>query len=174
MEVNMPTWLTRVLLFLSSYLPLTIIFFVLYSDKQFWLGLSALSLGLIGFLGLLVLLRWERDFSPIQVKVHSVQRKDGEAMSYIVTYFIPFLAIPFSDWQQAVALSTFLIVLGILYINSNMIHINPMLNLMGYHIYELTLEDGDKRSLVTKRRIRQNAQLSVIVLGEEILMEKPS
>jgi hypothetical protein len=63
--------------------------------------------------------------------------------------------------------------IGMLYINSNMIHINPMLNLFGYHLYEVTLEDGDVHSLVTRRRVRYKETLTVIRLGDEILFEKP-
>jgi len=93
-------------------------------------------------------------------------------MAYIVTYIIPFLAIPFSGWKEGVALTIFFIVLGILYVNSNMIHINPMLNLFGYHLYEVTLEDGDVQSLVTRRRIRYRETLIAVRLGDEILLEK--
>ena len=93
-------------------------------------------------------------------------------MSYIVTYVIPFMAVPFSDWQQGMALSIFFVVLGILYVNSNMIHINPMLNLGRYHLYEVTLEDGGMHSLITHQRVARGQSLSVIKIGEDILLEK--
>jgi hypothetical protein len=93
-------------------------------------------------------------------------------MSYIVTYIIPFLAVPFNGWEQGIALLIFFLVLCILYVNSNMVHINPMLNLAGYRLYEITLDDGAVHSLITRRRIVRGESLSVIKLGEDILMEK--
>jgi hypothetical protein len=94
-------------------------------------------------------------------------------MAYIVTYIIPFLAIPFGGWKEGIALSIFFVVIGILNVNSNMIHINPMLNLSGYHLYEVTLENGDVHSLVTRRRIRHRETLTAVRLGDDILLEKP-
>ncbi len=73
-------------------------------------------------------------------------------MSYIVTYIIPFLSVAFSDWQQAVALAVFFIILGFLYVNSDMIHINPTLNFFLYRLYEVTLEDGSTYSLIARSR----------------------
>lgn len=121
---------------------------------------------------MVVYFRVANRIAPIQVKVVGIQRRDGEAMSYIVSYIIPFLAIPFSNWEQGVALSIFFVVLGILYVNSNMIHINPMLNLAGYHLYEITLEDGGIHCLITRHRITRGEQLDVIKAGTDILLEK--
>ncbi len=56
----------------------------------------------------------------IQEKVTALQSRDGEVMGYIASYLIPFVAIPFGGWQQGVALLIFVIVLGIVYVNSNM------------------------------------------------------
>src|SRR5437879_2353271 len=115
----------RFLLFLSSYFPLALIFFVLFVGSHRWLAILILSVGAVGLVGMNAYLRVAQHLAPIQIRVAGLQRLDAEAMSYIVTYVIPFLAIPFSDWEQGLALSIFFVVLGILYVNSNMIHINP-------------------------------------------------
>lgn len=162
----------RVLLFLSSYFPLAAIFFILFIGKQRWVAISTLSIGLLGLVGMAWYLRRVQRIGPIQVKIKDIQRRDAEAMSYIVSYLIPFLAVPFNGWEQGFALAIFFLVLGVLYVNSNMIHINPMLNLAGYHLYEITLEDGAVHSLLTRRRILRGEKLSVIKAGEDILLEK--
>jgi hypothetical protein len=164
----------RFLLFLSSYFPLAAIFYILFVSKQPWVAASILFVGLIGLLGMAWYLHGVQKIEPIRVEVSDVQKRDAEAMSYIVTYIIPFLAIPFSGWEQGLALLIFFLVLGFLYVNSNMIHINPMLNLAGYRLYEITLEDGAVHSLITRRRIVRGETLSVIKAGEDILMEKAS
>jgi phosphatidylglycerophosphate synthase len=164
--------LARFLLFLSSYFPLAAIFFILFVGKQPWVAIGILSIGLLGLLGMTWYLRVVNRIGPIQVKVRDIQRRDAEAMSYIVSYLIPFLAVPFNGWEQGFALSIFFVVLGILYVNSNMIHINPMLNLVGFHLYEITFEDGAIHSLITRRRIVRGEKLSVIKVGEDILLEK--
>jgi hypothetical protein len=168
----MASKLARFLLFLSSYFPLAAIFFILFVQKQRCVAVTILSIGLLGLVGLAWYLRVVQRIGPFQVTVKDIQRRDAEAMSYIVSYLIPFIAVPFNGWEQGFALSIFFVVLGVLYVNSNMIHINPMLNLAGYHLYEITLADDAVHSLITRRRIVRGEKLSVIKAGEDILVEK--
>jgi hypothetical protein len=168
----MPSALTRFLLFLSSYFPLALIFFLLFFNQRPWLAASILFVGTVGLLGMAVYLRYAQRIGAFKVNLAGIQRRDGDAMSYIVSYVIPFMSVPFSGWEQGVALSIFFVVLGILYVNSNMIHINPMLNLGGYHLYEVTLEDGGVHSLISHRRVARGQPLAVIKIGEDILLEK--
>jgi hypothetical protein len=168
----LPSAITRLLLFLSSYFPLSLIFFVILVAEHSHIATVILALGAGGLLWMLVYLRTAQRLGGMRVTLAGFQRRDAEAMAYVVTYVIPFLAIPFSGWREAIALTIFLVVLGILYVNSNMIHINPMLNLFGYHLYEVTLEDGGIHSLITHRRIRHRAALMVVKVGDDILLEK--
>src|SRR5229473_497247 len=140
----MPTVLIRGMLFLSSYFPLTLIFFFLFVVKH-----------------------------PIWEIVTALQSRDGEVMGYIASYLIPFVAIPFGGWQQGVALLIFVIVLGIVYVNSNMIHINPMLNLMGYHLYEIIVEHSERpHALITHQHIALGDTIHIIDIGDGVFLEK--
>lgn len=162
----------RLLLFLSSYFPLSLIFFVLYLSRNRWIAVGILLLGNLGLAGMAVYLRAVQQLGLVTIKVDEIERKDAEAMAYIVTYIIPFLSIPFTGWQEGFALGIFFVVLGILYVNSNMIHINPMLNLAGFHLYEIRLENGGSHALITRRRIIRGEGLSVVKLGDDIFLEK--
>lgn len=166
----MPSILVRLLLFLSSYFPLAMIFFVLFVQKNRSSALAVLVVGVLGLVGMLVYLWTATTLSPFPVKVQHLQRRDSEAMSYVVSYLVPFLSIPFSGWQQGVALSIFFLMLSILYINSGMIHINPMLNLLGYKIYEIEDAEGGTHAVVSRRRISRGETLSVIKIDEDILL----
>lgn len=128
--------------------------------------------GTIGLIGLAIYLRAAQRIGAVNIKITDLQRRDGEAMSYIVTYIIPFIAIPYSGVEQGIALSIFFVVLAILYVNSNMLHINPMLNLGRYHLYEVTLENGSVQTLITKHRMVRGGEVSAITIGEDILLEK--
>jgi hypothetical protein len=168
-----PSVLTRLLLFLSSYFPLSLIFFVILVQEHRRVAVGILTVGAGGLLWMLLYLRKAQNLGGIQLKITGFHRRDAEAMAYIVTYIIPFLVIPFHGWKEGIALSIFFVVLGILYVNSNMIHINPMLNLFGYHLYEVTAEDGGVHSLLARRSIRHRETVEVVKLGDEILLEKP-
>jgi len=170
----MPTVLIRCMLFLSSYFPLALIFFVLFVEQQ---PIWAIIVLVIGLSGLITMGLYFFQFAPrlgsIQERITGLQKRDGDVMGYIASYLLPFVAIPFGGWQQGVALLIFVIVLGIVYVNSNMIHINPMLNLLGYHVYEITLEhSGTPHSLITRLRIEKNESLHMIDIGDGIFLDK--
>jgi len=170
----MPTLAVRSMLFVSSYFPLALIFFVLFLREQPVWAIAALALGSLGLIILLLFfLRFAPRLGAFQEKVTSMQRRDGDVMSYIASYLIPFVALPFGGWQQGVALLLFFIVLGIVYVNSNMIHVNPMLNLMGYHLYEITVENSQvPHALITHHRVAPGETLHLIDIGDGIFLEK--
>lgn len=168
----MPSLLTRTLLFLSSYFPLCVIFSIVFYENHQWVSLSVLLAGLFGLLGTLGYLRHAQRFSAVKISVEGHQRKDGEAMSYILTYLVPFVVIPSDGWQKMVSLGVFFAVLALLYINTNMIHVNPMLNIFGYRIYEVKLADGSVHALITKRRVLRGTDIKAIEIDEDIYMEK--
>ena len=170
----MPTVLIRSMLFLSSYFPLALIFFFLFVEQRPIWSIAVLAISLSG---LVIMGLYFFYFAPrlgsIQQRITALQRRDGDVMGYIASYLLPFVAIPFGGWQQAVALLIFVVVLGIVYVNSNMIHINPMLNLIGYHVYEITLEHSEApHSLITRRRIGAGEAIHLIDIGDGIFLDK--
>ena len=50
---------------------------------------------------------------------------------------------------------------------------STMLNLLGYHLYEITVEDSKETySLITRRRIGRGETLHLTDIGEGIFLEK--
>jgi hypothetical protein len=85
---------------------------------------------------------------------------------------IPFLDIKLDEISSAVSLLLFFLVVGVLYVHSNLIYINPTLNLMRYHLFEIELEGGMTSALLSKRRfVERGASIPVVSLGEQILLE---
>ncbi len=162
----------RVLLFLSSYFPLAVIFFLLYLDKNSAFAWTSLILGVLGVTGLVLYLWSAKRFARTPVKIVSVQRRDAEAMSYIVTYVIPFLAVPAEAHDKGIALAIFFVTVAVIYVNSQMIHINPMLNCAGYHLSEITTEDGSEFYLLHRRRVRRGSSITAVSLTHDIYFER--
>jgi len=122
---------------------------------------------------LFVFLRTAQKLSADKVSVSSVISRDGDAMSYIVTYLLPFLAVKLNDPTDVVSLGIVLFVIGLLYVNSNMIHTNPVLNIVGYHIFEIQDGNGKTTALICKRSyIRTGSEINAISVGDYVLLEK--
>lgn len=169
----MPNVLTRVILFLSSYAPLFLILAIRsWSDNH----KISIALGAISSITLLILwifVNQARSLAADKVVIASVNSRDGDVMSYIVTYLLPFLAVDFKQVGDVVSLGIFIFVIGLLYVNSNMIYTNPILNIAGYHIFEVQDGEGKTTALICKRTyVRTGAELDVVSLGDYVLMEK--
>jgi hypothetical protein len=169
----MPTIYMRVLLFLSSYFPLFLILGILFANKN-WI--AALAMLLLGLLSLLELWRYIHDRQRNQqhsfTKILDYSRRDNEAMGYIASYVVPFASFSLETIPQILALSVFVIVLLVLYVNSNMIYINPMLNLVGYHLYEIEIEHSNhSHYYLARKRLARGEIIHYVRISDEVLLE---
>ena len=163
----------KILLFISSYFPLLMIFTIQnWRNHGVWSFIPAI-IGGISLLGLAAFLHFVNTTSPRVQQVAQVQRKDAEVMAYIVSYVFPFLGLNFDDPLNMISLGIFFLILGIIYINSNMVHINPTLIIFGYHIYEIEAPNGAIYTVISYRdRIIKGENLKVVVIGDDLLMER--
>ncbi len=171
----MPTALTRFVLFLSSYAPLMLIFAIRDPLKFRFSRHVFLVLAISSLVLLWLFLRSGRRLAAHSIAVQSAQVRDAEAMSYIVTYFLPFLGISGDNWADAIALLLVYAVVAIIYVNSNLIYINPVLNLVGYRLFEVASTNGKVSALITRRDyIPPGTELNVVSLGNYVLLERPT
>ena len=167
----MPNLLTKLILFLSSYLPLWLIFAVQFYAKANQVGAwVAGGIALLCLLGLLGYIRFARTINPVPLKIAGLNRRDGEAMSYIVSYLLPFIALPSSNTGDLISLGIFIGVLAVLYVNSDMIHINPVLNLIGWHIYEVEKDSGHVCTVISKLKIRVSQDIQAGQIGDDLFI----
>jgi hypothetical protein len=165
----------RVVLFLSSYVPLGLIFALLYWQRQDVVVWASIGLSVAGTLGLIAVV-WgtSRDVEPVQDKVVDCRLRGDEVMGYIAGYLLPFLSIDLSSGRVLAAVAVFLAVLCYLYVTTDMIYINPTLNLLGFKVYEVTLQSEGVRSLISQRRPKQGDPVDVIRLTHGIFISRPS
>ena len=145
-------------LFVTSYIPL----FAIVIGKQikdgwefmnwggwnveaFWcfvthfgmsLVLSIISIaGCVGIIALLDNLKKNLN-NGYTVKVTKISNRNSEAIGYIATYIVPFLASDFSSGFECVVFVVVMVLIYVIYTNSNMILINPVLNIW-YSLLEI-------------------------------------
>ena len=104
---EMPSALVRLLLFISSYFPLALVSFLLLFECYLYLATVILVVGAIGLIGTFFYLHQAQRLSSHTVAVDQVERRDGEAMSYIVTYLVPFSGSPSMAGQSWLPLQSF-------------------------------------------------------------------
>jgi hypothetical protein len=115
----------------------------------FWILVCVCLLGVTGLVVVMASLGSEGE-SPIEVR--KVVPKEGEVLSYIAVYLVPFLGLDLSKSDDVVAFCVFLAVLGVIYVNSNMLFVNPLLSIVGYHTYEIEDPRENVFTVLTRQR----------------------
>jgi hypothetical protein len=162
--------IAKTFLFYLAYAPLFIIF--VFQTKG--ITLESIVLSVLIFLSSVMfvwaLLRIIKTFVGNQEEVCIINNKNGETVSFIVTYIIPF-AIPLSGMGSVVSFSLLFLMIYYLYLETNLFCINPLLKIIfGFNIYDIEL--GHKKAfLLTKSKLSSNGiTLSVSKLTDEVYM----
>ena len=164
-------WWLRFGLFVSSYFPAFLILTILLWRRNLVLALAAIGVGAFGCAALWVVMSFLKSLGTGPLLVESCSRSDTEATTYVVSYVIPFLFGVAKGGESTIAFGVFFVVLGILYVNTNMIHVNPMLNLIGFRIYRLEVRGRPAVSLITRQRIQPGQALQAVNVDEEIFVQ---
>lgn len=153
-------------MFITSYIPLFVIVIVKQLNdgweylcwggcnneaikcclSHFGMSVLLLFLSIIGLVGIIVLFHnLESNMeNGTKTKVTRIGNRNSETIGYIATYIVPFLANDFSTWFESFIFIFVMALIYIIYTNSNMILINPLLS-MRYSLLEVDyMVVGDK------------------------------
>jgi len=180
----MPNRRLSLLLFLSSYSPVFALLALRAWGRVCPIVILSLLLLAAAAAGIAIFLSSARRTSPHQIRVLSVEQRDSDLAAYLVGYLLPFVAVLAADWRDVAALALFFVFVGIVYANSRMIFVNPLLALFGYHLVLVratTLPEGDPprepppQWLVTRRSwVRSGDRLRVRPITAEAFFAFPS
>jgi hypothetical protein len=164
----MPRLYVRIVLFLSSYAPLLALFGV--RRRHCVPELIALeATAVVSVLVLWLFVRMQRGYADTSIKIESWDTKDADTLGYIATYLIPLLSLNLGNFDDVLALGVFAVVLGVVYCNSSLIYTNPMLSLMGYHLFEVKESDGPIWTLLSRRKHLNLDQLMTSRVGDTMI-----
>lgn len=105
-------------------------------------------------------------------KIKKLKNINFEHLTFLTTYIIPLICLNFNNIRYIFTLFILLIIIGIIYIQTNMFYANPSLALLGYHIYEVNAKfrTGIKESIVviSRRKLDKGDKISYIKLDKKI------
>lgn len=169
----MPNLMMRIVLFVSSYAPLLAILSVRKAFGECWGFWVPIALAVTSTLALLGFLAVKSKISPHSVEVSKSNPRDGEAMSYIVSYLLPFIGLDSANVEDRISLGIFLAMVAVLYVGSNLIHMNPTLNLIGFRLLEIEHSTGKTSTLICRKNyITPGTSINVVSLSNHLLLEK--
>ena len=139
----------RIRLVLSSYVPLFIVGIIRFDDFRL-----RIALGCIVFAGLASLVSLVRvsanRVQPREATPTSVRDLSSEVAGYVAAYLLPFMTVDQPGLRDLLAYAFVLLTLGIVFVNSDLVGVNPILSICGYRVLQvsgvrklLTGEDAD-------------------------------
>lgn len=162
----------RGMLFLSSYAILFALLALVLWPSGFAFACAALAV--FGVLVLVVLLRMARRGSPDPYEVANLRDAGSDVAGYLVGYLLPVLASPIPGIRDLVAYAAFLIVVGIVYVRSDLVHINPLLYVFGYRVFSIEISGGRDRFLIARNRPSSGQHITASHLTERLLIRHRS
>jgi hypothetical protein len=183
------TFFSKLILFLTSYLPLGIICLIIdfegttfpfFAHHYYSLILLALIIlfPILLFSMIRYFLKRPAGWEKMKIVAGSVENMDREILAYIFSYILPFLGFP---EERRILVAVFLLfIVGILYTRSDMIGINPLLAIFGYHIVRTKWDkdNGGKptRAILISRsdyyQIERSGTIDAIQIHNELYIVK--
>ena len=168
--------LVKVRLFASSYAPLFAIAAIRLEGTR--LRLTLLLVAIASAYSAVRLVRVSAGITKRSIKIVEVRDQGAEVAAYVGTYLLPFLMVPQPTGRDLVAYACFVAVVGVVYVRSSLIAINPLLYILNYRLYSAVTEQVRETKvsrrqvlLITKAVRREDGAVSVTDLADGVLLE---
>lgn len=92
----------------------------------------------------------------------------------MATYIIPLVAFPLGSTKEKWVFLMLLLVIGIIFVKTNIFYSNPSLVILGFSIYRISDSTGkhNESVVITRGRIQANDKLQCLSLGDNIYYGK--
>ncbi len=154
-------FIPALLIFLSSYFPLALIFIIKDLDGYTFLPqhLEVAAAVAIVFFGscVFVVVAAKSIRGGLEVRILKVSNKSGDMFTYTIPYMISFYNFNLGDWKTLLCLLVFMGIMFLLSYKTQNMLVNPVLALAGYGLYDCQFKDGntEKQGLLISNRILQ-------------------
>ena len=170
----------KVVLFFSSYTPLFIILlFKNFSQTGFSLSIFSIILTIIILLpNIFILLYVKKRASadnPKNVTISYKEEMNSVYIGYLMTYVIPFLSFEYINIWDVASLLLLLSIICYIYINSNLLYINIMLNLLDYNLFKIKDVDENEYMLISRsKKLLLNHTIQITSISDSFVVETRS
>lgn len=159
-----PKFVTAVLLFISSFSPLFVIFAVKDFDfAAYKFSHPVFTIIMLGSVLLSVIILFlifsKIDKGNVIIKITSVGNRSTDLINYTIPYMLSFIGINLGSPADLISVSIFLFILMMLTITSKSVFVNPILAMAGYGLYDIVYEYNNKTYstiVISKYSLHQN------------------
>lgn len=112
----------------------------------------------------------------IPFEIRKIQGINYEHLTFLATYVVPLISFDFESSRQMIVLALLLVVMGVIYIKTDLFYANPSLALLGFHIYQgngnFKIGDIEDIIMISRTKLVAGKKVSYIKLDERIYYVK--
>lgn len=114
--------------------------------------------------------------TDIPFEITKIEDINYEHLTFLATYVVPLISFDFGSGRQMIVLALLLVVMGFIYIKTDLFYANPSLALLGFHIYRAngSFKNGKRDGivLICRGKLAEKQKVSYIKLDERIYYVK--
>lgn len=136
------------------------------------LSTSAFILLVLGIIFLFDLRYKVKGTLDLPKKVEEIKNLNYEHLTFLTTYIIPFICFELDDLRNTFIFVFLLVIIGAIYVKTNLFYSNPTLALLGYHIYQVNTATETEMILITQGKLTKGQSFSDLEVGDTVYYAK--
>lgn len=105
------------------------------------------------------------------VKIEELEDKNAEHLVFLATYVIPLVGFGLDSPRQMINLGITLLLLGAIYIKTDLFYANPTLSLLGFKIFNIKAQ-GKAAILISREEIEVGDSVNILRLDKKIFFAR--
>ncbi|BFM34502.1 anti-phage protein KwaA [Acinetobacter radioresistens] len=114
--------------------------------------------------------------TEIPFEIRKIDDANYEHLTFLATYVVPLISFNFSEGRQVIVLILLLVVMGAIYVKTDLFYANPSLALLGFRIYRANgnFKTGEREGiiLISRTKMKVGTKVSYIKLDDRIYFVK--
>jgi hypothetical protein len=172
-------FISSILIFISAYSPLSIIFLIQDVDSSNWslkhprIVWPMIAVSVISCIVVWAAVKYLKTSTP-PVKIIKLSNRSGELVNYSIPYLVSFFVMNLDDTKTLLSFGFFMIIMYWMTLKTHNIFVNPILACLGYNLYDVQYErNGQEREdffLVKGPRLKANDRCKIVELSEQLFL----
>ncbi|WP_336281309.1 anti-phage protein KwaA [Cronobacter dublinensis] len=109
----------------------------------------------------------------LPVKIMKLEKINYEHLTFLATYIIPLITFDFEKERYVFVLAVLLVIMGVIYIKTDLFYANPSLALLGFNIYKVDIEISERKVkegviIISRGKLKVEQMIGYIELDDRV------
>lgn len=169
-------WLLFFLVAVKEFVFISWNFSLKFEDVKYFFitnAISSIAL-LLSVLGLFFYARFTyilKGSTKLPKEIKKIEDQSYEHLTFLTTYIIPFLRVKL-EGKDLVVTILLLIIIGAIFVKTNLFYKNPTLALLGYKLYKVDTEKANGLIFISRQNLKLGDKVHHIPLSDNVYFVK--